>query len=70
VPDLTDNDAINVFTLEDAVYVATETNCLRRIDVKSLATLEKVRPLLGTVGAILLTGPEVLTGLKVLTQFL
>lgn len=39
---LTDNDAINVFTLEDAVYVATETNNLRRIDVESLATLEKV----------------------------
>jgi hypothetical protein len=33
-----------VFTLEDAVYVATESNYLRRIEVESLATLEKVRP--------------------------
>ncbi|PNF43183.1 hypothetical protein B7P43_G15677 [Cryptotermes secundus] len=42
IPDLTDNDAINVFTLEDAVYVATESNYLRRIEVESLATREKV----------------------------
>jgi glutamine phosphoribosylpyrophosphate amidotransferase len=39
---MTDNDAINVFTLEDAVYVASETNFLRRVNVKSLETLEKV----------------------------
>lgn len=42
LPDLTDNDAINVFTLEDAVFVATETNYLRRIDLSSLETMEKV----------------------------
>ncbi|KAJ4438428.1 hypothetical protein ANN_14373 [Periplaneta americana] len=41
LPDLTDNDAINVFTLEDAVFVATETNYLRRIDLSSLETMEK-----------------------------
>jgi hypothetical protein len=45
VPDLTDNDAINIFTLEDAVYVASETNFLRRVDLESLATQEKVRPI-------------------------
>jgi hypothetical protein len=33
-----------VFTLEDAVYVATETNYLRRVEVESLETREKVRP--------------------------
>ncbi|GFG28821.1 hypothetical protein Cfor_02008, partial [Coptotermes formosanus] len=33
VPDLTDNGAINIFTLEDAVYVASETNFLRRVDL-------------------------------------
>jgi hypothetical protein len=49
VPELTDNDAINVFTMEDAVYVASETNFLRRIDVESLATMEKVGPALNTV---------------------
>jgi hypothetical protein len=43
MPDLTDNNAINVFTLEDAVYVASETNILRRVEVESLATQEKVR---------------------------
>jgi len=43
MPDLTDNDAINIFTLEDAVYVASETNYLRRVDVETLATQEKVR---------------------------
>jgi len=42
MPDLTDNDAINIFTLEDAVYVASETNILRRVDAESLATQEKV----------------------------
>ncbi|KDR21650.1 beta,beta-carotene 15,15'-dioxygenase-like [Zootermopsis nevadensis] len=42
VPELTDNGAINVFTMEDAVYVASETNFLRRVDVESLATMEKV----------------------------
>ena len=42
VPELTDNDAVNIFTLEDAVYVASETNFLRRVDVESLATQEKV----------------------------
>jgi hypothetical protein len=46
MPDLTDNDAINIFTLEDAVYVASETNFLRRVDAESLATQEKVRPIL------------------------
>ena len=45
MPDLTDNDAINIFTLEDAVYVASETNYLRRVDVETLATQEKVRPI-------------------------
>jgi hypothetical protein len=45
MPDLTDNDAINIFTLEDAVYVASETNFLRRVDAESLATQEKVRPI-------------------------
>lgn len=44
VPELTDNGAINVFTMEDAVYVASETNFLRRVDVESLATMEKVGP--------------------------
>jgi len=42
MPDLTDNDAVNIFTLEDAVYVASETNYLRRVDVETLATQEKV----------------------------
>jgi len=45
MPDLTDNDAINIFTLEDAVYVASETNYLRRVDAETLATQEKVRPI-------------------------
>lgn len=45
MPDLTDNNAINIFTLEDAVYVASETNYLRRVDVETLATQEKVRPI-------------------------
>jgi hypothetical protein len=30
--------------MEDAVYVASESNYLRRIEVESLATLEKVSP--------------------------
>ncbi|CAG2060440.1 unnamed protein product, partial [Timema podura] len=42
VPELTDNDAINLFTIEDSLYVATETNYLRRVDVKTLDTCEKV----------------------------
>lgn len=42
MPDLTDNNSINIFTLEDAVYVASETNYLRRVDVETLATQEKV----------------------------
>ncbi|XP_067003223.2 beta,beta-carotene 15,15'-dioxygenase [Anabrus simplex] len=42
IPDLTDNDAINLFTYEDALYAATETYNIRRIDINNLETCEKV----------------------------
>jgi hypothetical protein len=43
---MTDNCAINVFAMEDGVYVASETNFLRRIGVEGLTTMEKVEPAL------------------------
>lgn len=41
-PDLTDNNAVNVFAVADSVFVASETCNLRRIDPCTLETYEKV----------------------------
>lgn len=42
MPELTDSDSVNLFRIEDSIYVATETNYIRRIDPFSLESKEKV----------------------------
>ncbi|KAF4517703.1 hypothetical protein B566_EDAN013381, partial [Ephemera danica] len=60
---MTDNDAINIFTLEDEVYVATETNWLHRIDPKTLNTCEKNY-------VVLIEQPLTVNGLSLLTSLM
>lgn len=41
-PELTDNNAVNLFTISDNIFAASETCNLRRIDLCTLDTQEKV----------------------------
>ncbi|RZF43304.1 hypothetical protein LSTR_LSTR001565 [Laodelphax striatellus] len=41
-PELTDNTHLNLFKLEDSLFVASETHFLRRVDVRNLETLDKI----------------------------
>ncbi|XP_046405913.1 beta,beta-carotene 15,15'-dioxygenase-like [Ischnura elegans] len=41
IPDVTDNNVIGLYTMEDSMYVASETSILIRVDPKDLKTHEK-----------------------------
>ncbi|XP_071440235.1 beta,beta-carotene 15,15'-dioxygenase-like [Hetaerina americana] len=41
IPDVTDNNLIGLYTLEDSLYVASETSVLIRVNPKDLGTCEK-----------------------------
>ncbi|XP_039276561.1 beta,beta-carotene 15,15'-dioxygenase-like [Nilaparvata lugens] len=41
-PELTDNSHVNLFKMEDSLFVASETHFLRRVNVGNLETLDKI----------------------------
>ncbi len=50
MPDPTDNCVVNFFPLGESFYACTETKYLRKVDPKTLETLEKVTMKGGGVG--------------------